>query len=575
MCGIFGLTNFKEKNIHQARSALHTLIHRGPDQWGEYYDENVYIGHRRLSILDLSENGRQPMVSPGRDVVISVNGEIYNFQDIKKELDDKYQFRSTSDSEVILHGYIEWGIDKLLEKIDGMYAFSIYDKRKDILFLVRDRVGIKPLFYGNVYGQISWASELKALQKFYEDGNVLENDYTAFYDFLTYLYIPTPKTMYKNMYKLEPAHYLKVDIRNSKIFKVCYWKLEVKNNLISEEDASLQLFDLVQKSVQEQMVSDVPVGFFLSGGMDSSTVVALASSFSTKINTFSIGFSDKRHDETNFAQILADKYHTTHRTKILDATTTKQLFHKIKEWYDEPYADTSCFPTYLVSKFSKKFVTVVLTGDGGDEIFGGYNWYSNFLKKRKTRFPKLRFLFPICNFFKNKSKFASGIANRFEYFISNDLEVYTKLMGGMLKEHKKQFRSEFNISEDYDDYWYFRKFYKKEYPIMTRLQYLDFHTYLHDDILTKVDRVSMAVSLECRVPFLSRDVIEFLFSLNHNIRNKNNSLKYIMKNCFNKYIPDEILNRSKKGFSIPLHTWKKEILGNENIKQIKIMNDFL
>jgi asparagine synthase (glutamine-hydrolysing) len=148
-------------------------------------------------------------------------------------------------------------------------------------------------------------------------------------------------------------------------------------------------------------------------------------------------------------------------------------------------------------------------------------------------------------------------------------------MGGMLKEHKKQFRSEFNISEDYDDYWYFRKFYKKEYPIMTRLQYLDFHTYLHDDILTKVDRVSMAVSLECRVPFLSRDVIEFLFSLNHNIRNKNNSLKYIMKNCFNKYIPDEILNRSKKGFSIPLHTWKKEILGNENIKQIKIMNDFL
>jgi asparagine synthase (glutamine-hydrolysing) len=515
------------------------------------------------------------MVSPCGGVVISVNGEIYNFQDIKKELYDKYQFRSTSDSEVILHGYIEWGIDKLLEKIDGMYAFSIYDKRKDILFLVRDRVGIKPLFYGNVYGQISWASELKALQKFYEDGNVLENDYTAFYDFLTYLYIPTPKTMYKNMYKLEPAHYLKVDIRNSKIFKVCYWKLEVKNNLISEEDASLQLFDLVQKSVQEQMVSDVPVGFFLSGGMDSSTVVALASSFSTKINTFSIGFSDKRHDETNFAQILADKYHTTHRTKILDATTTKQLFHKIKEWYDEPYADTSCFPTYLVSKFSKKFVTVVLTGDGGDEIFGGYNWYSNFLKKRKTRFPKLRFLFPICNFFKNKSKFASGIANRFEYFISNDLEVYTKLMGGMLKEHKKQFRSEFNISEDYDDYWYFRKFYKKEYPIMTRLQYLDFHTYLHDDILTKVDRVSMAVSLECRVPFLSRDVIEFLFSLNHNIRNKNNSLKYIMKNCFNKYIPDEILNRSKKGFSIPLHTWKKEILGNENIKQIKIMNDFL
>ena len=246
MCGIFGFTKFKKEDLEKARESLHTLHHRGPDQWNDYFDKDIYIGHQRLSILDLSEHGKQPMITPDEKVIITVNGEIYNFLELKKELEHKYDFKSTSDSEVVLYGYIEWGIDKLLEKIDGMYAISIYDKEKEELFLARDRAGIKPLYYGNINGQISWASELKAIQKLYENQNILEYDYTAFYDFLTYLYIPTPKSMYKNVCKLEPAHYLKIDVRSNNFEKVQYWELEINQCNDDIETAKKKIYDLVK-----------------------------------------------------------------------------------------------------------------------------------------------------------------------------------------------------------------------------------------------------------------------------------------------------------------------------------------
>ncbi len=574
MCGIFGFTKFKKEELEKARESLHTLHHRGPDQWNDYFDEDIYIGHQRLSILDLSEHGKQPMISPDKKVIITVNGEIYNFLELKKELESKYTFKSTSDSEVVLYGYIEWGIDKLLEKIDGMYAISIYDKGKEELFLARDRTGIKPLYYGNIKGQISWASELKAIQKLYENQNILEYDYTAFYDFLTYLYIPTPKSMYKNVYKLEPAYYLKIDVRSNNFEKIQYWHLEVKKCNDDIETAKKKIYDLVKKSVDEQMVADVPVGFFLSGGMDSSTVVALASQSHNDINTFSIGFTDKSHDETHFAEMVADMYKTKHHKKILDEDTTRDMFYKIKDWYDEPFADTSCFPTYLVSQFAKENSTVVLTGDGGDEVFGGYNWYKRFENLQKYSLPYLRFLKVFTNLLKKQKNILGKVARRVEtQFLLNDLEIYTRLMGGMLKDEKEKYRKLWNIDEDYDDYWNFRKFYIKELDLYTRLQYLDFHTYLHDDIFTKVDRVSMAVSLECRVPFMKKEIIEYSFSLQKEIRIYNDELKGVMKEAFREILPIKIIERDKKGFSIPLHSWK-DIVGNDTTRQEKILNDF-
>lgn len=574
MCGIFGFTNFKKENLEKARESLHTLHHRGPDQWSDYFNENIYMGHQRLSILDLSDQGKQPMISSDEKVIITVNGEIYNFLELKKELENKYIFKSTSDSEVLLYGYIEWGIDKLLEKIDGMYAISIYDKEKEELFLARDRTGIKPLYYGDINGQILWASELKAIQKFYENQNILEYDYTAFYDFLTYLYIPTPKSMYKNVYKLEPAYYLKIDITNNTFDKIQYWQLEVKKCEDDIETAKKKIYDLVKKSVDEQMVADVPVGFFLSGGIDSSTVVALASKNHDDINTFSIGFTDKSHDETHFADMVANMYKTKHHKKILDEDTTKNIFYKIKDWYDEPFGDTSCFPTFLVSQFAKENSTVVLTGDGGDEIFGGYNWYRRFESLKKYSLPYIRFLKVFTKSLKKQKNIFGKIVRRIEtQFLLDDFERYTRLMGGMLKDEKEKYRKNWNIDDDYDDYWYFRKYYKKDLDLYTRLQYLDFHTYLHDDIFTKVDRVSMAVSLECRVPFMKKEIIEYSFSLKKEVRIYNDELKGAMKEAFNGILPIKIIERDKKGFSIPMNKWRK-LVENNLKKQEKILIDF-
>lgn len=562
MCGIFGITHFDRSSLDKAREALHTLSHRGPDQWNEYIDENIYLGHRRLSILDLSIQGMQPMYNEDKSILIIVNGEIYNFQELKKELSLKHQFKSTSDSEVILHGYKEWGIDILLEKIDGMYAFSIYDKTKKKLFLARDRVGIKPLYYSTIGDQITFASELKAIQHFY-NSHSLKIDYTALYDFLTYRYIPAPKTMYHNVYKLEPGHYLEIRLDDNSIKDVQYWKLEINSCNDSIEEACVKIYELVKKSVDEQMMSDVPVGFFLSGGIDSSTVVTMASKIKSNISTFSIGFTDKNYDETHFADIIAEKLKTNHHKKILAEDLTKKLLPEIRSWYDEPFADFSCFPTFLVSEYAKEIVTVVLTGDGGDEVFGGYTWYKRFSEKSKFRYPSLSFLRLFLKPFSNQNNILSKISRKIENpFLLDDLELYTKLMSGSIQSEKIDYRDKWDIPKDYDDYWYFRKYYREELDILTRLQYLDFHTFLPDDILTKVDRVSMAVSLECRVPLLSKEIVEYLFSLPSEIRFYNNELKGAMKKAFQDEIPKDILHREKKGFSIPLQTWREELMEN-------------
>lgn len=573
MCGIFGHTSASTKNVERSKKALHLLSHRGPDQYGEWSDKHVYLGHRRLSILDLSENGKQPMCFDGQ-VILTANGEIYNFKELRKELESVCVFTSESDSEILLHGYRIWGIKKLLDKIDGMYSFAIYDKSAGKVFIVRDRVGIKPLYYSTIHSHVVWSSELKSLELYHGKDNLIV-DNTALYDFLTYRYIPTPKTLYNGVYKLEPAHYLEIDVNDNSIQKNRYWELVVSKADISIDSGSEKLKEMIRDSVREQLVSEVPIGVFLSGGMDSSVVVAEATSFLPSISSYSIGFDVKSHNETYYAKIVSKLFETTYRERTLKQSATEDLYENLKIWYDEPFSDTSAFSTFLVSEFAKEEVTVVLTGDGGDEIFGGYKWYAGFKRMRPLhiRLPKTIKSYVLSCKLKNDRSMVGRIVNRLRYSLLNDLELYTKLMSGLIKEEKIKYSKTFNIPDDYDEYWYFRKFYRKDLPLLTRLQYLDFHTYLPDDVLTKVDRVSMAVSLEARVPLLSKKLIEFMFSVPESVRYVGGELKGFLKYAYKEILPEEIISRDKKGFDIPTGEWNKVFKKKIYSSQEQILND--
>ena len=562
MCGIFGVN---QPYSPIARTALDQLTHRGPDQSGEWHDERLYMGHRRLSILDLSEHGRQPMVDPEQSVVIAVNGEIYNYRELKLQLKDKYHFISDSDSEVVLYGYKEWGMDGLLERVEGMFACSIYDIVARQVHLVRDPAGIKPLYYYHQGDRFAWGSELKALQCYFAD-LPLTVDQTALYDFLTYLYIPPPKSLYHNVFKLEAAHYLSYDLTSNRLTKKRYWSLNVKTVDIDPVNAARQLRGLVMESVEAQMVSDVPLGFFLSGGIDSSAIVGCAAQQrSESINSYTIGFEEAGFDESPFAELVAERHQTQHHCEILDQNLSLELYPKMRQWFDEPHIDTSALPTYLVSRFARQDVEVVLTGDGGDELFGGYSHYF----KHQAISASGRIQSPLLKTLNRSVKrgligrsLGRAAANIERRFFLDGLELHTRLLGGMLRDEKHSYRTRYQIPEDYDDYWFFRQHYRPELPLISRLQYLDFHTYLPEDILTKVDRTSMAVALEARVPFITRPIIEFAFSLPEAVRLPNGEPKGVLKQAFADLLPESIINRPKKGFTVPLKRWRKTFYGD-------------
>jgi asparagine synthase (glutamine-hydrolysing) len=513
------------------------------------------------------------MMDSEERTVIAANGEIYNFQGLRKALlGNGHKFKSKSDSEVLLHGYEEWGVEGLLERIEGMFAFAIYDQESRKIFLVRDRVGIKPMYFSLIDSRLAWASELKALAVFH--GERLETDPTALYDFMTYLYIPTPKTCYKNVYKLEPAHYAEFDVDNCSFVSRRYWQLEVDETPITIDEASERLRELIDKTVKEQLISDVPIGFFLSGGLDSSAVVAAATNATDLIDTYSIGFDDKRHDETHYAHLVARHFETRHKKKILTYQNASRLIERMKIWYSEPHCDTSAIPTYLVSEFARKGLTVVLTGDGGDEIFGGYRWYNRFDSGERDKSADISGLrrAAFCLRRKYGRSLLGRIANRVIKGLSDEIELHLFILGGMLMEEKKAFRQIWQIDDDYDDYWYLRKYWRPELPLKTRLQYADFHTLLHDDMLTKVDRTSMAVGLEARVPLLATELVSFAFSLPESLRYHNDVLKGLLKYSFRNILPKDIIGRRKKGFSIPI--WGDKLLLGAKSKQERMLDLF-
>lgn len=571
MCGIFGVTD-KRLDTARACEACNLLEHRGPNSMMYWENMETYVGQTRLSINDLSPNGNQPFVVVGK-IVVAVNGEIYNYHQLKEELVGKYTFKSGSDSEIVVHGFLEWGIDKLIKKLDGMYAISIYDMRDNKIYLIRDRVGIKPLYYSSINEKLVWASELKSISK-YINNSELSIDNTALYDFLTYLYIPTPKTIYNEVKKLEPGYYIEYEISTGNLINRKYWELATDEIDKPIDQVLMNVKKILGDAVQSHLLSDIPVGSFLSGGIDSSIVTYEASSRIKHLKTYTIGFAEKTHDESDYAKELAKSIEVENILSIMNKSFMTDMTEEILKYFDEPFGDSSMFPTYFLSKITKKYSTVVLSGDGGDEVFGGYSRYIGFeelMKKRKV-IPKSNL---VKYFIGSTNKYVKKIFRRlYKYLKLDDLEFYTIMIGGMISEEKVKYKKIFNISDNYDDYWYFRKYYKKDLSVKKRLQYLDFKTYLPDDILTKVDRTSMKCSLEVRVPLLSKELIEYMFSLPENQVYYNETLKGLLVENYKGKIPDSILYRKKMGFSIPQKKWRKEYLNDYSTWQERVLNDY-
>lgn len=514
MCGILGGNN-SDWNYEQG---IDSIRYRGPDgKRVEYYGEMTFA-FCRLAIQDLSEKAMQPMNSSDGKVHIVYNGEIYGYKILKDELAKKYLFRTCSDTEVILNAYLEYG-EKFIDKIDGIFAMAIYDERIQKMYLYRDRIGVKPLYYYSDGTRFAFGSELKSLINLLDDGT-LTIDRLAVYDYLFYQYVPEPKSMYEKVHKLRPATKLIFDIKKQRIIaEERYWKIKVNTSVgrkRKREDISEELRALIEQAVKEQLISDVPVGTFLSGGVDSSIITYETSRAKPTINAFSIGFKEEQYDESSRAAVFCQKMHISLIQQILRNGDVKEIKDKLSEWYDEPFGDTSAYPTYLVSKLARTKCTVVLTGDGGDELFGGYKRYRNVQVKGNQLDRK---------------------------------DVYTQYAAE--ESTVADFKIKWGIPADYNPYWHYDQYYEEEMPIMTRMRYLDLMTYLPEDILTKVDRVSMAVSLEARVPFLARRIVEFAFSLSQEEYLSGNELKGCLKDVYRGIVPDEILYGIKMGFGVP------------------------
>lgn len=574
MCGFVGGTdpawNYDE--------ALAAIAHRGPDAGELKLDGVVKVGFRRLSIIDLRPAANQPMLAPDGASWIVFNGEIYGYRDVRRALSALgYTFVTESDTEVVLAAYLEWG-DAFVERIDGMFAVALWDARAGQLKLFRDRPGIKPLYYYYDGRQFAFASELKALERALP-ANALVPDPTAYYDFLSYRYVPAPKTLYRNCYKLAPAHGIVYTPATGALSAPRrFWSVPVTDapQKPELEQCCEELRSLIEASVDEQMIADVPLGFFLSGGVDSSVVVAAGARAGRRISTFSIGFDSDAASETPYARVVAELFGTDHHERILSQGHAQELLPKLKQWFDEPFADESSMPTYLVSATAREHVTVVLTGDGGDEVFGGYRTYPRYA--RYSRWPTLPAAFERTSFaLRRHLSRSNGLARALQLLemgFSDGPDLWGKIMGGMSTPAKRAYARELGIPRDYDDWWHYREHWRTDLPLRTRLQYVDFHTFMPGLVLAKVDRTSMAVSLEARVPLLARRIVEFSFGLDEDLRYYGGEPKGLLRHAYRGILPDHILDRRKKGFGIPRY-YLKDLAGGKAIQEHVLRSLFL
>lgn len=552
MCGFVGGT----QSAWNYSRALDAIVHRGPDDGRLVPGAKLTLGFRRLAIIDLNAAANQPMHDAAANVSIVFNGEIYGFRRLREELIRLgATFHTQSDTEVVLQAYLTWG-DNFVDHIDGMFAIAIWDANKERVLLFRDRAGIKPLYYFYDGKEFAFASELKAIEAALP-AQLLQIDGTALYDFLGYRYVPAPKTLYRNVFKLPPGHVLEFNSAEKLLSKPRrFWQLEPSLDRTIELPAACEeLRHLIDSSVSDQLIADVPVGFFLSGGIDSSVVVTSASLLGADVKTFSIGFDSDAVSETPWARQVAEQFNTDHHERILLRDDALQLLPKLREWFDEPFADESAMPTWLVSATAREHVTVVLTGDGGDEVFGGYRTYARF--ERYEKWPgwpsAMERLAYTMRAGAHRRSARSRLLQLLEMGFSSGPGLWARIMGGMPTPAKLKYREQLEIPDDYEDWWHYTDHWRADLPLRTRLQYVDFHTFMPGLVLTKVDRTSMAVSLEARVPLLDRRIIEFAFALPEEVRLPAGATKGLLRAAYRKILPDEILDRRKKGFGIPRH----------------------
>jgi asparagine synthase (glutamine-hydrolysing) len=567
MCGIAGF--FGKGTEEDLRRMIYAIRYRGPDHQGAQLIENVGLAQARLSIIDLSEGAQQPFFTTDKSVAMVFNGEIYNYLELKEELLklNKYTFRTTSDTEVLVYMYKEYG-EKLLEKINGMFAFAIYDFTKKQLFVARDRMGKKPLYYSVVNNTLLFASELKAILQ--HPLATKELNYDAINEYLTFDYIPTPHSIFKNIHKLEASQYIIFKDGNI-VTKQAYWHVNFTEQNISFTDATAKLDGLLSGAVSRRLMSDVPLGVFLSGGLDSSAVAYYAQKTAkSTINTFSIGFSEKSYDESNYARLVAKKLGTIHHEEVLSATESLSHIPDITSKLDEPFADPSIIPTYFLSKFTRKHVTVALGGDGSDELMAGYptfisdkflNLFSALPKPLVKSFASLTNLLPPSD--KNISldfkliQFFKGFEESKQYVHSLWLGSFTPSLKNKLFTLAAQSQITNGKGLGCVD------IYLKDVPDASefnRLLYSYYRTYLLEDILVKVDRASMYNSLEVRAPFLDVNVVEFLDTLPKSYKIQGFNGKRLLKELMRNKLPNEIIDRPKKGFGIPVSLWLRNEL---------------
>ncbi|MEH0153903.1 asparagine synthase (glutamine-hydrolyzing) [Limibacter armeniacum] len=593
MCGITGIYAFNEIgrlfSIHLARGNKE-LQHRGPDADNVFTDYYVGLGHRRLSIIDLSTEANQPMSDPSERFTIVFNGEIYNYRELRQQLEAKgVTFQTQSDTEVLLQLYIHEG-EKCLNKLHGFFAFAVFDKSDDSLFVARDRFGIKPLVYYKDEDKLIFASEIKSLFAY----NIpQETDWTSVLQYFQLSYIPAPNTIFKNIFKLEPGHYMTV--RNKEVQIQKYYQLqgpdEPTKAPCSYEEAQKRLLELLDESVQERMIADVPLGAFLSGGIDSSTVVALASKYTSQLNTFSIGYKNEPlFDETKYAEMVANKYKTNHTAFQLTTQDFYEHLFKLLDFYGEPFADSSAIPVYMLCELTKKHVTVALSGDGGDEIFAGYNKYQGEFKAREkgtaarmlgAALPVLEILPKSRNsYLGNKvrqlHRFAEGMGmsdqERYWYLSSwrSEMEAYSMFTG---KTRSLIIDSEYEARKEY-----FTQHITGNG--INDMLFADMKMLLPNDMLHKVDSMSMAHALEVRVPFLDHRIAEFAFSLPASYKINGNMKKRLLQDAVRPLLPDEIYNRPKHGFEVPLakgfknelKPWVEEMLDLDFVREQEIFS---
>jgi asparagine synthase (glutamine-hydrolysing) len=598
MCGIVGFLTSNIFNIPDfeiLRRMRETLAHRGPDDLGEYirplddYGPFVFMGHRRLSIIDLS-GGHQPLSNENGTIWVIFNGEIYNFKELRDELERLgHQFKTCSDTEVVVHAYEEYR-EECFKRFNGMFAIGIWDELNHRLILARDRLGKKPLYYSLINRTFLFASELKAILAYPNFSRKISP--LSLMKYLFYEFIPSPHTIFNDAKKLPSASYLILDKKRMEVKR--YWfpfNVEEEEKKLTEREIEYRLLELMKSSVKRRLISDVPLGIFLSGGIDSSAITAFAQEeIPGKVKTFSIGFEDPSFDESNYASLVSKFLGTEHFEQRMTPKDLLDIIPHLPGILDEPMADASILPTYLLSKFTREFVTVALGGDGGDELFAGYPTYlAHKLAWQYERF--LRNLHPVINFlgellpvsdnnisfdFKVK-KFLSGIGypegiRNSVWLGSFSFQDIEKVVSSEILNHYDRIKLIEEIS-----------LYKEGITIkdpLTLLQYLDLKLYLQESILVKVDRASMACSLEVRAPLLDYELVEFVMGLPSSLKLKGLTSKYILKKAVNAYLPDEVIQRKKKGFGVPIAKWVKgplkdlfgDLLSPDRIKREGFLN---